>query len=80
MSGAALMALSILAIRCGDLKPSAPLGLNDKKIISGMMSDYREGWLADDSAKVLRLFADTFVLITIGMRPIYGKKEMLRFW
>ncbi len=80
MSGAALMALSILAIRCGDFKPSAPLGLNDKKIISGMMSDYREGWLADDSAKVLRLFADTSVLIPSGMRPIYGKKEMLRFW
>ena len=68
LSGTVLMTLSIFAIRCCDFKPSAPLNLNDRKIISGMMSDYWEGWLANDSSKVLRLFADTAVLIPSGMR------------
>ena len=45
-----------------------------------MMSDYREGWLANDSAKILGLFADTAILIPSGMRPVQGKKEMIQFW
>ena len=78
LSGTILTALFILMARCNDFKPPT-LGLNDRKIISAMMSDYREGWLANDSAKVLGLFADTAVLIPSGMRPVQGKKEMILF-
>jgi ketosteroid isomerase-like protein len=69
-----------LMLRCSDPKRSTELSESDKKVIIGMMNDYQNGWLANDSAKVLGLFADTATLVPSGMKPIQGKKKMTEFW
>jgi ketosteroid isomerase-like protein len=74
------MSFGLLTLQCSDLKQPTELSQVDRKIITAMMKDYQNGWLANDSSTVLALFADTATLIPSGMKPIRGKKEMTQFW
>ena len=65
---------------CSGTKQNHELGQGDRTIIAGMILDYQNAWLANDSAKILNLFADTASIVPSGMRPIHGKKSIVQFW
>jgi ketosteroid isomerase-like protein len=45
-----------------------------------MINSYQEGWLENDSSKIIKLFSDSAILIPSGLMPINGKEEIIKFW
>lgn len=52
----------------------------DKEKIKNICKDYTNGWLENDSKKVLGLYADLATIIPSGLEPIQGKKAITDFW
>ncbi len=84
--GKILRGSSVLVLLCllqlGASKPAraAEITADDKRRITQIMTDYREGWLADDQTKVLGLLAEDMMIIPSGQAPIVGKKLVADFW
>jgi ketosteroid isomerase-like protein len=78
----AMLLISMAAISYTDKKNTRANELteDDKAVITGMIKQYNEAWLKDDSATIMNLFADTATLIPNGMEPIHGKKDITGFW
>lgn len=72
--------LGLLQLASSGHAVAAELSAADKKQIAQVMTDYREGWLADDKAKVLGLLADDMTIIPSDLAPIVGKKFVTEFW
>ena len=75
-----LALVPLLIMSCSKTNNATHLSKDDRKLIADMIVDYQNGWLADDSTRVLQLFADTATILPNGMRPIQGKKAISQFW
>lgn len=78
--GWALALLGLLQLAPFTRVLAADITADDKKQIAQVMTDYREGWLADAKAKVLGLLADDMTIIPSDQTPIAGKKLVTEFW
>ena len=76
----ALALLGLLQLAALLPASAAEISADDKKQIAQVMTDYREGWLADDKTKVLGLLTDDMTIIPSGQAPISGKKLVTEFW
>jgi len=69
---------------CGEksLKTIKDSNLSTKDIeqIKEINRNYTNGWLENDSQKVLELYTDSATIIPSGLLPIQGKKAITDFW
>lgn len=77
--------LMIMVLMACAEKPSATskessLSAKDIEQIKQINRNYTQGWLENDSAKVLGLYADSATIIPSGLLPIRGKKAISDFW
>lgn len=56
------------------------ISAEDIEQIRGISKDYTNGWLENDSEKVLGLYTDSAIIIPSGLMPIEGKKAISDFW
>lgn len=56
------------------------LSAEDIEQIREISKDYTDGWLANDSEKVLGLYVDSATIIPSGLMPIKGKEAITDFW
>ena len=56
------------------------LSAEDIKQIREINRNYTQGWLENDSKKVLGLFTNSATIIPSGLLPIQGKKAITDFW
>ncbi|MGB5895295.1 MAG: nuclear transport factor 2 family protein [Ignavibacteriaceae bacterium] len=56
------------------------LSIEDIEEIRDINRNYTQGWLENDSKKVLGLYADSATIIPSGLLPIQGKKAITDFW
>ena len=54
---------------------------SDSAIVDSVLTEYRQAWLNDDSAKVLSTLSDSIILFVPGSTPhLKGKIEVKEFW
>jgi ketosteroid isomerase-like protein len=56
------------------------LSAEDIEQIREINRNYTQGWLENDSKKVLGLYTDSATIIPSGLIPIQGKKAITNFW
>ena len=56
------------------------LSAEDIEQIRDINRNYTQGWLENDSKKVLGLYTDSSTIIPSGLLPIEGKKAITDFW
>jgi len=56
------------------------LSAEDIEQIKEINKNYTQGWLENDSKKVLELYTDSATIIPSGLLPIRGKKAITDFW
>jgi len=56
------------------------LSAEDIEQIKEINKNYTQGWLENDSKKVLELYTDSATIIPSGLLPIQGKKAITDFW
>ena len=56
------------------------LSAEDIEQIRQINRNYTQGWLENDSNKVLELYTDSATIIPSGLLPIQGKKAIADFW
>ena len=56
------------------------ISAEDIERIRKINKDYTEGWLENDSTKVLGHYSDSATIIPSGLMPIQGKKAITEFW
>ncbi len=59
---------------------SSSLSVKDIEQIREINRNYTEGWIENDSAKVLGLYMDSATIIPSGLLPLKGKKAISEFW
>ncbi len=71
-------------IACGEKSSqtieSFSLSAKDIEQIREINRNYTQGWIENDSAKVLGLYADSATIIPSGLLPLNGKKAISDFW
>jgi ketosteroid isomerase-like protein len=76
--------LIMIFINCGDrssqLNEDLNLSIEDIEQIREINRNYTQGWLENDSKKVLGLYTDSATIIPSGLLPIQGKKAITDFW
>jgi len=74
----------LILIGCGErssqLNEDLNLSAEDIEQIREINRNYTQGWLENDSKKVLRLYTDSATIIPSGLLPIQGKKAITDFW
>ena len=56
------------------------LSPNDIEQIRQINRNYTQGWIENDSARVLGLYVDSATIIPSGLTPINGRKAITDFW
>lgn len=56
------------------------LSIQDLEQIQRINYEYVEGWLENDSSKILNLYLDSATISPSGLQPKHGKKEIIDFW
>jgi ketosteroid isomerase-like protein len=69
-----LFALAILGCAIRPADPSSALREAEQ-----VLEDYRQAWLADDSARVMSHVSDEFAMIT-PVRTVSGKEQIRVYW
>jgi ketosteroid isomerase-like protein len=69
-----LFALAILGCAIRPAAPSSALREAEQ-----VLEDYRQAWLADDSARVMSHVSDEFAMIT-PVRTVSGKEQIRVYW
>jgi len=59
---------------------SGSLAAEDRRAILAQVASYRDGWLANDSERVMSTLTPDAVLFPSGMRPIAGEVAIRQFW
>ncbi len=59
---------------------SSYLSASDIEQIREINRNYTQGWIENDSAKVLGLYTDSATIIPSGLLPLNGKKAITEFW
>ncbi len=76
--------LFLLLTSCGEKSSKVIENLNlsaeDIEQIREINKNYTQGWLENDSKKVLGLYTDSATIIPSGLLPIQGKKAITDFW
>jgi len=76
--------LFLLLTSCGEKSPQVieklNLSVEDIEQIIEINRHYTQGWLENDSKKVLGLYTDSATIIPSGLLPIQGKKAITDFW
>jgi ketosteroid isomerase-like protein len=74
----------LLLTSCGEKSSQVIENLNlsaeDIEQIKEINRNYTQGWLENDSKKVLELYTDSATIIPSGLFPIQGKKAITDFW
>jgi len=73
-----------ILIACGEKSSqtieNSSLSASDIEQIREINKNYTEGWIENDSAKVLGLYTNSAIIIPSGLLPLNGKKAITEFW
>ncbi|MEQ9266480.1 MAG: hypothetical protein RLN81_14720 [Balneolaceae bacterium] len=69
----------IVLVCCSDHRINE-LSIQDLEQIKRINYEYVEGWLENDSSKILNLYLDSATISPSGLQPKRGKKEITDFW
>jgi ketosteroid isomerase-like protein len=76
--------LTLLLTSCNEkttqVNENINLSAEDIEQIREINRHYIQGWLENDSKKVLGLYTDSATIIPSGLLPIQGKKAITDFW
>lgn len=67
---------SVVLIGCAAKPTESPSSLREAEQV---LEDYRQGWLADDSARVMSHVSDEFAMMT-PTRTVSGKEHVRVYW
>ena len=68
--------LSLVMLGCAAKSTESPSSLREAEKI---LEDYRQAWLADDSARVMSHVSDEFAMMT-PVRTVSGKEHVRVYW
>ncbi|KAA3615793.1 MAG: hypothetical protein D8M58_16530 [Calditrichaeota bacterium] len=75
--------ISLIVFNCSEKSSQLseePISTSDIMQINQINRNYSQGWLENDSAKVLGLFSDSATIIPSGLMPITGRRSIKEFW
>lgn len=53
---------------------------SDEEAINRIRKEYVEGWLDNDTNKILNLFAEDATIVPSGLFPMVGKEQIQKYW
>ena len=71
-----LAVLGVALLGCGAEPTESPSALREAEQV---LEDYRQAWLADDSARVMSHVSDEFAMMT-PVRTVSGKEHVRAYW
>lgn len=75
-----ILFLTSCSEKSSQVNENSNLSTEDIEQIREINRNYTEGWLENDSKKVLELYTDSATIIPSGLLPIQGKKAISDFW